>query len=947
MNITAHQAKYFAEELTCRNAGNGIERLSQSLFDAKVDLNPHQIDAALFALKNPLQEGVLLADEVGLGKTVEAGLVLCQLWAERKRRLLVICPAALRKQWAQELDDKFALPAAVLDKQVLKEYGGSLKRFLADKQTVAIMSYEFAQKNADTLAAELWDTVVLDEAHKLRNSHKSTNKIGPALRSAFQGRKKILLTATPLQNSLMELYGLSTFLDEYMFGDEQTFKKEFVRQSNNDELRERLAGFVQRTLRKDVTEYIRYTRRQTLTERFTPTDAEHSLYQEVNAFIQREQSYALPKSQRHLTGLILRKLLASSPVALADTLSKIENRLTKLLENSQETDLSDILADETDFSSDYESWEEEEMPSENQPEKTDRQKLAEELDEVRNFIRSANNLQSDSKAKALFTALKKGFAKMQELGAAQKAVIFTESVRTQQYLFKLLEDNGYQGNIVCFSGSNKDAQSKAIYTQWLNDNAGNGRISGSPDADTRAALIDYFKNQAQIMIATEAAAEGVNLQFCSLLINYDLPWNPQRIEQRIGRCHRYGQKFDVTVINFLNARNEADARVLDLLTEKFRLFDDTFGASDEILGSIENDLDFEKRIAEIYNKCRSDAEIQTAFDKVQEELDEQIKTAKKESERKLLDNFDEAVHDRLQLQKDSKTRLDSISFWFWLATRHVLARYADFDEEKKSFCLNNAPQDNILTGYYRLPHQTDSRQTRYRDHRLNTPLGEWIIQSSLKADTPAAELTFDYSNHDTKISVIAKQQGQSGWLQLDKIRFRSEAEENEQLLFTVRNDKGENLDDDFCRRLLKLPAVSGSLNTQPPAILADDADQACNAAIAKQDDLTDQIYRQESKRLDKWAKDKIRDAEQAIEDTKKEIKQAERNKRQASNTAERLEYEKIISKLEQKRRRQRIKIWDDEDEINRKRNELIDETAAKLKQENEIQNIWIIRWHIK
>ncbi|WP_140440593.1 helicase-related protein, partial [Escherichia coli] len=138
------------------------------------------------------------------------------------------------------------------------------------------------------------------------------------------------------------------------------------------------------------------------------------------------------------------------------------------------------------------------------------------------------------------------------------------------------------GRVVTFSGTNNTPQTNQIYQQWLEEYRGSSRITGSAQIDKRSALIDHFKDHAEIMIATEAAAEGVNLQFCSLLINYDLPWNPQRIEQRIGRCHRYGQEFDVVVINFLNQRNQADQRVLELLTEKFNLFDGVFGASDSV-----------------------------------------------------------------------------------------------------------------------------------------------------------------------------------------------------------------------------------------------------------------------------------------------------------------------------------------------------------------------------
>src|SRR5438045_819294 len=152
-------------------------------------------------------------------------------------------------------------------------------------------------------------------------------------------------------------------------------------------------------------------------------------------------------------------------------------------------------------------------------------------------------------------------------------------------------------------------------------------VTGNKAVDLRAALVEHFRDRADILIATEAAAEGVNLQFCALVVNYDLPWNPQRIEQRIGRCHRYGQKHDVVVVNFFNQTNAADQRVFQLLSEKFLLFEGVFGASDEVLGAIESGVDFEKRIADIYQRCRTPEEINASFDELQRELNQQIDEA--------------------------------------------------------------------------------------------------------------------------------------------------------------------------------------------------------------------------------------------------------------------------------------------------------------------------------
>ncbi|MBE0508695.1 MAG: DEAD/DEAH box helicase, partial [Marinospirillum sp.] len=294
MKITDYHAKYFAYELTRQRRGNDVGRISQSLFDASVDLNPHQIDAALFALGNPLVKGVILADEVGLGKTIEAALVLSQYWAERRRRLIVVCPAALRKQWANELAQKFHLPSQVLDARTWREHRKQGVTDPFDQATVTVVSYNFAARMADKLRLIPWDLVVFDEAHKLRNAHRESHRTGQAIKQAFGPCNKLLLTATPLQNSLMELYGLSTVIDTQLFGDAQSFRRQYLKGGEDIEgLKERTKEFVKRTLRKDVLEYIRYTQRKALTVPFVPSEDEHRLYYLVSGYLQREDSYGI------------------------------------------------------------------------------------------------------------------------------------------------------------------------------------------------------------------------------------------------------------------------------------------------------------------------------------------------------------------------------------------------------------------------------------------------------------------------------------------------------------------------------------------------------------------------------------------------------------------------------------------------------------------------------
>jgi SNF2 family DNA or RNA helicase len=528
--LTPYHAKYFAHDLTRRAAG-GMDRLSMALFDAAVDLNPHQIEAALFALQSPLSKGVILADEVGLGKTIEAGIVLCQLWAERKRRLLVICPASIRKQWALELEEKFNLPTRILDAKAYREAQRNGRAPLNPKG-ILIMSLHYANTLREDLKSVAWDLVVIDEVHKLRNAYRPSNKVGQGIRWATEDCRKLLLTATPLQNSLLELYGLSTLIDEHLFGDIESFRSQYASAGSNlAELRQRLSGFCKRTLRNQVTEYIRYTERRPITRPFTPSDDEHALYEAVSAFLQRTDSYALPERQRHLTALILRKLLASSSQAIAATLDTLRARLETLRDGKAQNDaefteglieaeeiedelLDEILADTEDT----------EIAT--APRTVDRQKLSEEIDVLRWLATWARNIGTDTKTRTLLTALDIGFEQMAATGAARKALIFTESRRTQEYLKAFLESHGYGRRVVVFNGTNSGPEAAAIYERWVEKNHDTGRSSGSRAVDVRTALIEHFRDEGSILLATEAAAEGINLQFCSLVINYDLPWNP-------------------------------------------------------------------------------------------------------------------------------------------------------------------------------------------------------------------------------------------------------------------------------------------------------------------------------------------------------------------------------------------------------------------------------------
>jgi len=960
---TSYHAKFFAHELTRRQSVNGIEKLSMSLFDACVDLNPHQVEAALFAFRSPLARGSILADEVGLGKTIEAGLVLCQYWAERSRKLLVICPASLRKQWSLELKEKFNLPAIIMEaksfREALKE--GSDNPF--EQPVIVITSLNFASGKKGEIRSVPWDLVVIDEAHKLRNAYRPSNRMGQNIRWALADRKRVLLTATPLQNSLLELYGLSTLIDEYIFGDLAAFRAQYVNDGDLAGLRKRLRGFCIRTLRSQVLEYIRYTERRAITRTFRPTDQEQELYQAISAFLQQEDTCAIPKRQQTLTTLILRKLLASSSQAVAGTLETIKKRLEKMRDGypAQDIDLEEIL-DEEELAGEIleEDGEDEQeddagagdnnftRPGE-QAEEIDLAKLNREIAQLKHFIAWARSISVDSKSRALLTALEVGFAEMENMGANRKALIFTESRRTQDYLRVFLEANGYAGRLVLFNGTNSDPASTEIYKQWVIDNIHTGRSSGSRTADIRAALMEHFRDRAEIMIATESAAEGVNLQFCSLVVNYDLPWNPQRIEQRIGRCHRYGQKYDVVVINFLNERNEADLRVYELLQEKFNLFSGVFGASDEVIGTIESGVDFERRILNIYQQCRTQDEIEAAFKALQEELEQTIKARLEQTRRTLLENFDEDVHARLKLHLDqTRQHLDRLSKIFWDLTRFILAGQARFDEQELSFELNPLPDINVPTGYYKMISRNRENIDGAFLYRLSHPLGEYVLDRARSCPTPLAEVVFDVTGHPTRISVVESLKGQSGCLVLAKLTIDS-FDREEHLLFNAVTDAGQVLDQEICEKLFQCRARVNAIDEIPGEVkerLSQDARIHAEAAARRSFEESNRYFQEERERLETWADDLVLAAEKELKDTKAKIKVLNRQARQAASAEEQHQIQLRLQETSKLLRRQRQRIFEVEDEIMDKRDQLIDELANRLNQRTKHEILFIIRWQV-
>ncbi len=447
------------------------------------------------------------------------------------------------------------------------------------------------------------------------------------------------------------------------------------------------------------------------------------------------------------------------------------------------------------------------------------------------------------------------------------------------------------------------------------------------------------------MIATEAAAEGINLQFCSLVINYDLPWNPQRIEQRIGRCHRYGQKHDVVVVNFVNRKNAADQRVYELLDEKFKLFKGVFGASDEVLGSIESGVDFEKRIATIYQSCRTEQEINQAFDALQHEMDESIQVGLLGAKEKLLENFDTDVHEKLRINlKESKTYLEKYQKWLWDVSQYFLGESAEYSEEDYSFSLkrNPFPNYNIESGPYRIGKNIDDAHI----YRPGHPLAERILKEVKSRELPTSRLIFDYSHYGQIISPIKDLVGKSGFMLVSELTIDSFEAEDAILVTAIMND-GDQIEEDIAKKLFSLSAevVESGIELEKDALYEKELEKvkSLTAGIAERNN---EFFDDEVDKLDRWAEDLKKSLEIELKRMDIDLKAMKTSAKKVLNLVEKVKLQRDIKDLEKKRNEMRQQLYKAQDEVDVKKEGLLARIEGQLNQKVSINPLFTIKFDI-
>ncbi len=646
MHLHPIQRRFLAEDLVRIRPADEERRSIASQRAGRIDPNPHQIDAVVFALKRIPEGGCILADEVGLGKTIEAGLVIAQMLAEGASRVLLITPKALLGQWRQELFTLFGITA--------REYQEDVDLAAAG---VFLVTRDFAggEKGVEILGGTpAFDLCVIDEAHEVfAGIYKRFGRDGlyrpdsPHARMAGRVRRLVsdtpvvLLTATPIQNSLAELWGLAQFVEptSTLLGDLATFRELFcagddrtLAEGQERELQSRIAEICQRTLRRQAQEFMKrpFVGRRAQLFEYSMSPEEKALYDDVTAYLLQPGICAFRGNHRRLLLIGFHRRMASSVPALAASLERVAARLEKMLAGAlgldEEETVNDLLADlEEDERTVVEDVDEEAFPPPEQ--------ILAELERVRSYVGRAQSLPSDAKARALVRAVR---TVLEREGSEGKVVVFTESLTTQDYLRQVLRESGLLADedITLFRGQNDGPRASQALSRWQDEEMAHLPKTARPTRDiaVRLALVHEFRQRSKVFISTEAGAKGLNLQFAGTLINYDLPWNPQRIEQRIGRIHRYGQTKDVLVINFAAKDNEAQKLTLEILSRKLDLFGTVLGASDEVLHEPSSEApetlagalgaDFELRLRRIYERARSSEETEAELLRLRESITE-------------------------------------------------------------------------------------------------------------------------------------------------------------------------------------------------------------------------------------------------------------------------------------------------------------------------------------
>ena len=740
MQQTPFHAYYTARQLdTLPDA----DKLLPVFASSDIQAYPFQIAAASFALRSPYQKGVILCDEAGMGKSHEAMLIMAQRWMEGQTKILLCIPNSdLLIQWTELLDTYYTVPYHVLAKSTDWDPETGF-----DQSGIVITTYDFAADHEAEASAVAWDLAVFEEANALSGVYQDDNKQAKALYRIAGNAFKVLLTGTPIEKNIMDLYGLIWFIDNTVLPGEKEFLARYLRKPENyPELAERVSKFCFRTLRSQAKGYAKIPERILFTYEYTPSSQEQNLYDLLYTYINKPNKLAFPEMENYDLALRLLSLQSSSTAAIAQTVKGILKRLEK-------------------------------MPN-----------AEEEIAQLQSVLDACQSIPVDTKATELLKVLDKGFSLMKKAGAAKKAVVFTESVETQKMLYTLLSKK-YKA--VVYNGS----------------------------ADYSA--IRQFKQDCEVLISTDNGAKGFNLEDAAFVIHYDLLYNTLKMEQRIDRCHRIGQRNDVLSVAFINQKNFADVRKLELVSKRMLVSDGVFGVSDDVIGGFANDLDGAMSV--IGGQLRTQAQVESDHHAVLSARAEENKAAVASAEDILFTTFTKELADKIHLTPQYvDERTAELNRSLWELVKWFFMRYNE-EHSDCHYVIDEAAQTITATNYETLPtlfyYWDGSRNKKYQSQKqygmakdfkprhgritLSSIIGRGIIHELECPDSGVLSVQTDLESCSIGLYHITLLSGK--------------APVAEHSVLVGQNESGEILTDEQCLALLSKPVLqfSHSEHTAP------------------------------------------------------------------------------------------------------------------------------------
>ena len=867
--FTDYQAKYLATRILHKAPRDSFNRLLPIVYDADIDIHPHQLASADMAFNSPLAHNFMLLDESGLGKTVEACISIGYFYYRGERNILVMSPVSEIKHWYKHLAERFNLPTVILDDSNYTDFRRRGKYKPLEQGKVILCTYKFAFEKEREFKKTDWDLVVLDEAHRLNYIYDLTDEMGESLIRSLSTRRKLIITSVPFQSTLLRMFKLGEFMDPYMFGEEKSFFYKYVSLTGlNDypELKRRLVPVSNRFQRFRRTEFTPKSKRvEMLFDYYAPALERDTVTAMTNYFM-RSGKFGLKSDQGSLAALGLYKQLQSIPsikFGLKKIIKGIEKQLDgkdpyRWLDKAITKDIETIPHTEEEWFNKGELFKYQ-VPTT----KAAKKEMQKEIEEIKIYLDFASQTKEMYRSRAMIRALNRAFTNAHKMGINPKVVIYTESKITMKYLVKYLSERGAE-NIYYLSRVNRDKVHRKILKDFKKNAKNLNRLSENEEDNIKQAVIEKFIADGDFLITTDLGVEGFNLSQANVVVNFDLPMDPYRTDRRLARVDGYGNDSDLLVVNILNRSNELERWIYDKYRKYFDLFSGMPGRSDLAVGTIGAGSDYEMFVFDQYmrnhsigmltrNFRRIEVELKDAKSKEMDRIIKGVLEMSASKERQLISEYKGLIKDHMGQFEDEILKLvrATVSDYAAVSKRGRLK----FELHKKPFRMKKED----LGTYYVQQRVKPGERKMY----LTRGMGQKLIKKVMAQKLPNARVRFRYKSRKRgqgkHLRGLVKKKGT---MILKLITVKSISEE-QFLVFVAVTSDGKLLTQQQAHEIMELESRVVKKERVRERLLPEY--KALRGALLELlADRNDMFIKREMKKMDKWMGDNVTKAQRDL-----------------------------------------------------------------------------------